>query len=135
MGEGEITPKHRARITAGIWMNLLGNLGTAIHRYLSSVATEGPYLHAAYRERAYRSDALRSVLTGVAGGRPPRGTSQRIAHDRAGGILTAVRSALQFAALRPRGDLGTEPASYVTCLLYTSPSPRDRQKSRMPSSA
>ena len=23
----------------------------------------------------------------------------------------------------------------VTCLLYTSPSPRDRQKSRMPSSA
>ena len=24
---------------------------------------------------------------------------------------------------------------YVTCLLYTSPSPRDRQKSRMPSSA
>ena len=29
---------------------------------------------------------------------------------------------------------GTE-ASYYTCLLYTSPSPRDRQKSRMPSSA
>ena len=30
-----------------------------------------------------------------------------------------------------------EPARsvYITCLLYTSPSPRDRQKSRMPSSA
>ena len=26
-------------------------------------------------------------------------------------------------------------ASHQTCLLYTSPSPRDRQKSRMPSSA
>ena len=26
-------------------------------------------------------------------------------------------------------------SSYITCLLYTSPSPRDRQKSRMPSSA
>ena len=26
-------------------------------------------------------------------------------------------------------------ASYLSCLLYTSPSPRDRQKSRMPSSA
>ena len=26
-------------------------------------------------------------------------------------------------------------AQYITCLLYTSPSPRDRQKSRMPSSA
>ena len=27
------------------------------------------------------------------------------------------------------------PLSAITCLLYTSPSPRDRQKSRMPSSA
>ena len=26
-------------------------------------------------------------------------------------------------------------ATYPSCLLYTSPSPRDRQKSRMPSSA
>ena len=26
-------------------------------------------------------------------------------------------------------------ADYMLCLLYTSPSPRDRQKSRMPSSA
>ena len=26
-------------------------------------------------------------------------------------------------------------AGYIPCLLYTSPSPRDRQKSRMPSSA
>ena len=31
-------------------------------------------------------------------------------------------------------SLGLE-ASGVVCLLYTSPSPRDRQKSRMPSSA
>src|SRR5665213_4206677 len=30
--------------------------------------------------------------------------------------------------------LFTDPL-YVSCLLYTSPSPRDRQKSRMPSSA
>ena len=28
-----------------------------------------------------------------------------------------------------------EAAKVDTCLLYTSPSPRDRQKSRMPSSA
>ena len=27
------------------------------------------------------------------------------------------------------------PRRYLSCLLYTSPSPRDRQKSRMPSSA
>ena len=47
MGEGEMTPKHRERIAAGIWMTPLGNLGTATHRYSSSVATEGPYTHAA----------------------------------------------------------------------------------------
>ena len=32
-------------------------------------------------------------------------------------------------------DAGTFENSAVSCLLYTSPSPRDRQKSRMPSSA
>ena len=35
-------------------------------------------------------------------------------------------------------DLGTDKhllIQYLNCLLYTSPSPRDRQKSRMPSSA
>ena len=30
---------------------------------------------------------------------------------------------------------GVDSAVVSTCLLYTSPSPRDRQKSRMPSSA
>ena len=34
---------------------------------------------------------------------------------------------------RPPEEYGIEPTSL--CLLYTSPSPRDRQKSRMPSSA
>ena len=33
------------------------------------------------------------------------------------------------------GDVITAVRKGVTCLLYTSPSPRDRQKSRMPSSA
>ena len=32
-------------------------------------------------------------------------------------------------------DLGERLAQGYACLLYTSPSPRDRQKSRMPSSA
>eukprot|EP00828_Plagiopyla_frontata_P022608 TRINITY_DN2919_c0_g1_i6.p4 TRINITY_DN2919_c0_g1~~TRINITY_DN2919_c0_g1_i6.p4 ORF type:complete len:115 (+),score=27.40 TRINITY_DN2919_c0_g1_i6:1305-1649(+) len=32
-------------------------------------------------------------------------------------------------------SLGISSILFVTCLLYTSPSPRDRQKSRMPSSA
>ena len=32
-------------------------------------------------------------------------------------------------------NTGDDMDIYYTCLLYTSPSPRDRQKSRMPSSA
>ena len=61
--------------------------------------------------------------------------------------------ALAYAAARAREVLGALPESVQlqvsgsiiknvksvivpnTCLLYTSPSPRDRQKSRMPSSA
>ena len=34
-----------------------------------------------------------------------------------------------------RGELRIENGRAWACLLYTSPSPRDRQKSRMPSSA
>ena len=36
----------------------------------------------------------------------------------------------QWPEVRPRSD-----PHFPICLLYTSPSPRDRQKSRMPSSA
>ena len=35
----------------------------------------------------------------------------------------------------PAPRKGVSVTDYITCLLYTSPSPRDRQKSRMPSSA
>eukprot|EP00828_Plagiopyla_frontata_P040885 TRINITY_DN5667_c0_g1_i4.p1 TRINITY_DN5667_c0_g1~~TRINITY_DN5667_c0_g1_i4.p1 ORF type:complete len:197 (+),score=39.66 TRINITY_DN5667_c0_g1_i4:187-777(+) len=37
--------------------------------------------------------------------------------------------------LDEEGHLIDENGEYILCLLYTSPSPRDRQKSRMPSSA
>ena len=45
------------------------------------------------------------------------------------------------SSLADEGDRAVEnfvagaDAAYYACLLYTSPSPRDRQKSRMPSSA
>ena len=41
-----------------------------------------------------------------------------------------MRRILRKIAANEHGQLGD-----TTCLLYTSPSPRDRQKSRMPSSA
>ena len=39
------------------------------------------------------------------------------------------------AIIDPNGPDGQPLALFESCLLYTSPSPRDRQKSRMPSSA
>ena len=39
-----------------------------------------------------------------------------------------------IAEARAQGDL-SENAEYESCLLYTSPSPRDKRQSRMPSSA
>ena len=40
-----------------------------------------------------------------------------------------------FGATGSANFLSRSTAVLATCLLYTSPSPRDRQKSRMPSSA
>ena len=42
---------------------------------------------------------------------------------------------LMFYKVWLNGDLITAGLGPLSCLLYTSPSPRDRQKSRMPSSA
>ena len=37
--------------------------------------------------------------------------------------------------LKPQAQIKQRAGDFNSCLLYTSPSPRDRQKSRMPSSA
>ena len=42
---------------------------------------------------------------------------------------------VEFGAIAPVLIDGAKGHSLDFCLLYTSPSPRDRQKSRMPSSA
>ena len=44
-------------------------------------------------------------------------------------VLTVARVSLEVDRTKKTKDM------FNTCLLYTSPSPRDRQKSRMPSSA
>ena len=50
-----------------------------------------------------------------------------------GNPITQVEKIIQISTI----VVDTVPPTYAsnTCLLYTSPSPRDRQKSRMPSSA
>ena len=47
------------------------------------------------------------------------------AHESCQDVIEAIIDLAEKAAKEP----------YEFCLLYTSPSPRDRQKSRMPSSA
>src|SRR5665213_517948 len=52
-------------------------------------------------------------------------------------LYPSIHSVYAAICRRPKPPKGvgfTDPLS-GTCLLYTSPSPRDRQKSRMPSSA
>ena len=51
-----------------------------------------------------------------------------------GGLITGCTAATEPSA-EPEVSKSPEFFFYLTCLLYTSPSPRDRQKSRMPSSA
>ena len=69
---------------------------------------------------------------------------QRVVADADGAGLTALTEEANVAALIQRFDvlpaqtaqLGHTTAQQVgTCLLYTSPSPRDKRQSRMPSSA
>ena len=50
--------------------------------------------------------------------------------DREGQLI-----GLEEKPRQPKSDLALVGVYLFTCLLYTSPSPRDRQKSRMPSSA
>ena len=53
------------------------------------------------------------------------------------GINNAAENAkiLTRQKMRAVVSLELDYTTYYNCLLYTSPSPRDRQKSRMPSSA
>ena len=59
---------------------------------------------------------------------------QRDGHDFVADALArgAMAAMVDHA---PQGAVDTAKLLMVGCLLYTSPSPRDRQKSRMPSSA
>ena len=50
-------------------------------------------------------------------------------------IQKEVPNADTLAAMKESEDMIAHPEKYKGCLLYTSPSPRDRSLSRMPSSA
>ena len=50
-------------------------------------------------------------------------------------FLVALATGAILTAGTVLADAPPDSQGYGSCLLYTSPSPRDRQKSRMPSSA
>ena len=52
---------------------------------------------------------------------------------RTAGHIAGARTVRKIVEAAPDCGIGT--LTLYACLLYTSPSPRDRQKSRMPSSA
>ena len=51
------------------------------------------------------------------------------------GVLQTLHGKINTPAFMPVGTAGTVKGVFTDCLLYTSPSPRDRLLSRMPSSA
>ena len=63
----------------------------------------------------------------------------KVQHDDELAIVSIDRqeklNALNGEVVQELGEVFTRLGDDDTCLLYTSPSPRDRQKSRMPSSA
>ena len=57
------------------------------------------------------------------------------ADNNAGKTDIATKRLIRFVSEQEKGNKEDFDSDYNSCLLYTSPSPRDRQKSRMPSSA
>ena len=85
-------------------------------------------------DRRYDTQIHRRVTRTVMVGDVPVGSEhpivvQSMINEDTLDIEAAVAGIIRLA------EAGSEIVRVTTCLLYTSPSPRDRQKSRMPSSA
>ena len=86
----------------------------------------------AHRLAAWRDDFLAAGKQGLKGQRPDR--SPRLSRSARPSSSKASGTPASSTASRSGSWTSCQPSA-GTCLLYTSPSPRDRQKSRMPSSA
>ena len=76
-------------------------------------------------------DLRSGVTTALLG---PNGSGKSTLVEALAGIISADSGRISLGD-RVLGDRVLDEPGANTCLLYTSPSPRDRQKSRMPSSA
>ena len=73
----------------------------------------------------------------VTGAETPEDTDDKANYHKVGRTIVTSSDGYKVYCMTGEDREDQEPARevYRTCLLYTSPSPRDRQKSRMPSSA
>ena len=99
----------------------------------------------------YSAFVICGVLCGIGGAFLSTGTTSMFVRDMTAGNGFIALAVISLGNERPYGVLRgalifgvanaasilieTYPNLGIPCLLYTSPSPRDRQKSRMPSSA
>ena len=77
----------------------------------------------------YNDNFVKSASSAIAYRRKRVAVFGKLAKPRAAAITLTISAVLFAGAIFMASD------RHVGCLLYTSPSPRDRQKSRMPSSA
>ena len=81
------------------------------------------------KQQAERVDEMIAEIKGKVENATPTTFNGR--NDNQQGRYLRARRSFKVWPLNPEGSANLDDA----CLLYTSPSPRDRQKSRMPSSA
>ena len=85
------------------------------------------------RSKKLRAKLQKVELMRITISRSLKNITAQLIDSSNGKVLATVST--QQKTLKSKNGGNIEAASKVGCLLYTSPSPRDRQKSRMPSSA
>ena len=89
---------------------------------------------AAVSRRSHLTTSVTAPVAAAVGAKGLVAVAQDLAARRAGDVVVLDRVTRHVNDLFAEDEVLATAASF-SCLLYTSPSPRDRQKSRMPSSA
>ena len=84
--------------------------------------------------RACRPSKTRVLLNPIRIGRRPL-TNKKLPRERASPMFSNPTAVTFIGYLIVMVGVGVFAYYYTRCLLYTSPSPRDKRQSRMPSSA
>ena len=90
------------------------------------------------KQHNFEGDSKQSILQSLNSVNLDESVLKKFPHELSGGMKQRVVIAMALI-LKPKFVIADEPTTaldvLIHCLLYTSPSPRDRTRSRMPSSA